>query len=188
LEDAVYAVHLEVPAGDVFHVAGEGGVRESCDRPCVLRLPRGIYKVTSRAASTELILESPVRIEQRGGSKGLQTTGVVLAVAGLVVTAAAVAVPIVVCRTGPLQVDQFGRTYQSENPCRDLSTPIVIGWVSTLTAGFGALVVGGFLLLTAGPYLKTTDVERDEREKSGRVRVLPLVAPNVAGLGVQMTF
>jgi hypothetical protein len=130
--------------------------RTSCGAPCALKLPGGYYTVTTPEASKEIFLDRPTHVGLTRGSPAFKTLSLVLLLTGVVVTVVAVAVPLVVCRRGDREVDQFGRQYTPPNPCSDASDGLKVAWIAGGGAGLTLGLVGGIGLAISGPRLTLT--------------------------------
>ena len=127
--------------------------RTSCGAPCVLQLPPGYYTVSTPEASKEIFVDRSSHLRLTRGSPGAKTASLVLLLTGVIVTVAAIAIPLYVCRRGDLEVDAYGRQYIPPNPCRDVSDGVKVAWIAGGGAGLTLGLVGGIGLAISGPRL-----------------------------------
>lgn len=137
--------------GDVRVRAGAWESR--CTGPCTLQVPRGYVEVATGARSQELYVEGPSRVTATRGAPELRTAGLVALLAGLAVTAAAVAIPLLVCRRGDASTDAYGRVQSSPSPCADLSDGVKAAWIAGGGLGLTAAIAGGVVYVTSAPAL-----------------------------------
>lgn len=127
--------------------------RTRCSGPCVLQLPAGYYTVITPTVSNEILVDRSAHLRIAPGSSSAKSVSLVLLITGVIVTVAAVAVPLFVCRTGETEVDAYGQRYTRSNPCRDVDDPVKVAWIAGGGAGLTLGLIGGIGLAVSGPRL-----------------------------------
>jgi hypothetical protein len=164
---AARSASAEEPTADEQRVSvqvdAEGSVRAegaagstSCTAPCILRVAPGMVRLTTPQVSQDVFIDAPSRVTVTPGAPALKTAGVVTLVAGLLVVAAIVAVPLLVCRTGQTRYDEGGRPHVDPSPCRDLDDGVKVAWISAGGVGLTAAIFGGVVIALSGPKLRVT--------------------------------
>lgn len=179
-----------------LEVAVEGSVRAessagatSCTGPCTLRVAPGFVRLSTPEVSSEVYVDRPSRVVVTRGAPAVKTAGVVALVAGLVVVAAAVVVPLLVCRTGEVRYDAAGRPQTDPSPCADLGDGVKVAWIAGGGVGLTSAIVGGVLVATAGPSLRVTDAP--VARKAPPPRLVPWTstsAGSALGLSLSVSF
>lgn len=130
--------------------SGAGTVR--CDAPCTVEVEPGFVDVRVGELSQELFVEGPSRVHMSRGVPALRTAGLGMLIAGAAVVIAAVAIPLIVCRSNTT-TDATGRP-RNNDPCRDIGDGVAVAWISGAGIGLSAAIVGGILFGTTGPKLR----------------------------------
>lgn len=164
-----------------LRAACDGRVRPGRHRVTVQVLRDGTW-VTDLEEDVDIEEPSEIRVERPGF---IRKTAVVTTVAGAAIVLAGVLVPAFVCNSSSTTDPTTGQV-RSDNPCRDLPTPLLIGWVAGIGIGITLGLVGGIALATTSGASRIT---------TRRWALVPLVAPRVGegsgstfGLGVVVHF
>jgi hypothetical protein len=176
--DAEATVALEVAVEGSVRAESRAGAT-SCTGPCTLRVAPGFVRLSTPELSSEVYVERASKVVVTRGAPAVKTAGVVALVAGLVVVVAAVAVPLLVCRTGEVRYDAMGRPQTDPNPCADLGDGVKVAWISGAGVGLTAAIVGGVLVATAGPSLRVTDAP--VARKAPPPRLVPWTSTSAGG-------
>ena len=166
------AVDVEGPV----RVESAGGTT-SCSGPCNVVVPAGFVYVRTERASRELYIEASSRVVLTPGTPGLRTAGAIALVAGIVVVAAAVAVPLLVCRRGPYRLDASGRQVADPSPCEGLDDGVKAAWIGGAGVGLTAAIGGGIVFALSGPQLRLVDdaprPQPPREEQATKLRLTP---------------
>ncbi len=127
--------------------------RATCDGPCKLQVPAGYYTVTTPQVSKEILVDRTAHLSVTRGAPVARSVSLVVLVTGVLVAAAAVAVPLLVCTRGEPEIDEYGRQYTRPNPCRDIGDGAKVAWIAGGGAGLTLGIVGGIGLAISGPRL-----------------------------------
>lgn len=170
--DPARLVPLTIDVEGSVRVSSAAGT-SSCTGPCTLQVAPGFVQVRAADLSQETYVEGPSRVTATKGVPSLRTAGLVALVAGGLIVAAAVAIPIAVCRS-ERRVDSFGRVRDTNNACNDASDALKVGWIAGAGIGLTAAIVGGIVFGTTGPKLRV--IGPAASNEPGRVPSSPSVA------------
>lgn len=138
---------------------------QTCDAPCVVRLPAGRYRLSIAEETEELTVERPTKVRYDPGHPSFRLVGGALAVGGLLVSGFALRAALGLC-----------------DDCHDYGKTTQVVLVGAAGVGIAMVVFGGIVFFSAGPSIFVDGPKVPDKGGSvpfGRLR--PLLAPLPGG-------
>jgi hypothetical protein len=152
-----------------LRAACEGRVSAGRHRVTVQVVGDGQW-ITDLVEDIEISAPTEIRVERPGF---IRRTALVTTIAGAAITTAGLLVPLFVC-SGTSSTDPMTGQVKSSNPCRDLPTPLQIGWIAGIGVGITLALIGGVAL---GATSNASHV------RARRWAVVPVIAPSSGAQG-----
>lgn len=114
--------------------APASALSQTCDAPCVVRVPAGRYRVTIADETEELTLERPTKVRYDPGHPSFRLAGGAVAAGGLLLAGFSLRAALGLC-----------------DDCHDYGKTTQVVLVSAAGVGIAMIVFGGIVFFSAGP-------------------------------------